>query len=158
MHDALHDGRRFRTLNVIDDGNRQVLGIEIATSIPSNRAIRVMNQLIELHGKPEALRLDNGSEPTSHAFIDWAAERGIALRFIAPGKPNQSAYIERFNKTYRDEVLSAYLFETIEQLQEITDHWLIEYNELRPHGSLGWVPPLTYMPRGNRAGESTINL
>ena len=72
-----------------------------------------------------------------------AKEREIALRFIAPGKPNQNAYIERFNRTYRDEVLSAYLFESIEQVQQITDDWLIEYNELRPHDSLGRVPPLT---------------
>ena len=158
VHDTLYDGRRFRTLNVLDDGNRQALGIEVATSIPSQRAIRVMNQLIELHGKPEALRLDNGSELTSHAFQDWARERGIALRFIQPGKPNQNAYIERFNKTYREEVLSAYLFESIEQVQQITDDWLIDYNELRPHDSLGRVPPLTYMPRETKPGESSYNL
>jgi putative transposase len=114
VHDTLYDGRRFRTLNVLDDGNRQALGIEVASSIPSARAVRVMDQLIELHGKPEALRLDNGSELTSHAFPDWARERGIALRFIKPGKPNQNAYIERFNKTYREEVLNAYLFESID--------------------------------------------
>jgi putative transposase len=158
VHDTLYDGRRFRTLNVLDDGNRQALGIEVATSIPSQRAVRVMNQLIELHGKPEALRLDNGSELTSHAFQDWARERGIALRFIEPGKPNQNAYIERFNKTYREEVLSAYLFESIEQVQRITDDWLIDYNELRPHDSLGRVPPLTYMPRETKPGESSYSL
>ena len=158
VHDALYDGRRFRTLNVLDDGNRQALGIEVATSIPSLRAIRVMNQLIELHGRPKALRLDNGSELTSHAFTDWAQERGIALRFIEPGKPNQNAFIERFNKTYRNEVLSAYLFETIEEVQRITDDWLIEYNEQRPHDSLGRVPPLTYLPRETNAGESTFRL
>jgi putative transposase len=158
VHDTLYDGRRFRTLNVLDDGNRQALGIEVATSIPSARAVRVMDQLIELHGKPEALRLDNGSELTSHAFQDWARERGIALRFIEPGKPNQNAYIERFNKTYREEVLSAYLFESIDQVQQITDDWLIDYNELRPHDSLGRVPPLTYMPRETKPGESSYSL
>ena len=117
-----------------------------------------MEQLIELHGKPDALRLDNGSELTSHAFVDWAKDRRIALRFIEPGKPNQNAYIERFNRTYRDEVLSAYLFESIEQVQQITDDWLIEYNELRPHDSLGRVPPLTYLPREIPAGESSFKL
>ena len=109
------------------------LGIEVATSIPSQRAIRVMDQLIELHGKPAALRLDNGSELTAHAFVDWAKDRQIDLRFIAPGKPNQNAFIERFNKTYRTEVLNAYVFESVEQVQEITDDWLTEYNEQRPH-------------------------
>jgi putative transposase len=158
VHDALYDGRRFRTLNVLDDDNREGLGIEVATSIPSQRAIRFMEQLIELHGKPDALRLDNGSELTSHAFVDWAKDRSIALRFIDPGKPNQNAYIERFNRTYRDEVLSAYLFESIEQVRQITDAWLIEYNELRPHDSLGRVPPLTYLPREMPAGESSLNL
>jgi len=158
MHDTLYDGRRFRTLNVLDDGNRQALGIEVATSIPSQRAIRVMNQLIELHGKPDALRLDNGTELTSHAFVEWAKEQGIELRFIEPGKPNQNAFIERFNKTYRTEVLNAYVFESIEQVQQITEDWLVEYNEQRPHDSLGRVPPLTYMPREITAGESSFRL
>jgi len=158
VHDMLYDGRRFRTLNVLDDGNRQVLGIEVATSIPSTRAIRFMDQLIELFGKPLALRLDNGSELTSLAFTAWAKDLGIALRFIEPGKPNQNAYIERFNKTYREEVLSAYLFETIEQVQEITDAWLIQYNERRPHDALGGVPPLTYLPRANPPRESSFKL
>jgi len=156
MHDALYDGRRFRTLNVLDDGNRQALGIEVATSIPSQRAIRVMDQLIELHGKPAALRLDNGSELTAHAFA--AKDRQIDLRFIAPGNPNQNAFIERFNKTYRTEVLNAYVFESVEQVQEITDDWLTEYNEQRPHDALGRVPPLTYLPREITAGESSFKL
>jgi putative transposase len=152
MADTLYDGRLFRTFNVIDEGNREVLGIEVATSIPSTRVIRVMEQLIELHGKPRALRLDNGSELTSIAFTEWCQDQGIELRFIQPGKPDQNAYIERFNKTYREEVLSAYVFESLEQIREITEFWLREYNQERPHESLGRVPPLTYMPR--QAGEA----
>jgi putative transposase len=91
VYDTLYDGRHCRTLNVLDDGNRQALGIEVASSIPSQRAIRVMNQLIELHGKLEALRLDNyGSELTSDAFQDWARERGVNAKVIFPtlGKVN----------------------------------------------------------------------
>jgi putative transposase len=158
MHDTLYDGRRFRTLNVLDDGNREGLGIDVATSLPSQRVIRFLEQRIELHGRPAALRLDNGAELTSHAFIDWAAERGIELRFIEPGKPNQNAFIERFNRTYRTEVLNPYVFESIEQVQQLTDDWLIEYNEQGPHDALGRVPPLTYMPREITAGESTFRL
>ena len=95
MADSLYGGRVFRTLNLIDEGNRQVLGIEIAHSIPSLRVIRVMEQLIELHGKPRALRLDNGPELTSVAFTEWCTGRGIEARFIQPGKPDQNAFIER---------------------------------------------------------------
>jgi len=158
MQDTLYDSRRFRTLNVLDDGNRQALGIEIGTSIPSQRAIRVMNQLIELHGKPAALRLDNGSELTSHDFVEWAKEQEIELRFIQPGKPNQNAFIERFNRTYRAEVLNAYVFDSVEQVQQITDEWLVEYNEQRPQDALGRVPPWTYLPRAITAGESSFKL
>ena len=127
MADALYGWRPFRTLNVIDEGNRQILGIEIATSIPSRRVIRVMEQLIE-------------------------------LRFIQPGKPDQNAFIERFNKTYRDEVLDAYVFDSLDQVREITESWLPEYNEERPHDSLGRVPPLMFLPRPQRPAESTYEL
>ena len=158
VRDALYDGRRVRALNVLDDGKREGLGIEVATSIASQRAIRVMEQLVELHGKPDALRLDNGSELTSHAFVDWAKDPRIALRFIGPGKPNLNAYIERFNRTYRDDVLRAYLFESIEQVQQSPTPGLIEHTELWPHDSLGRVPPPTYLPREMPAGESTFKL
>lgn len=158
MADALYGGRAFRTFNVIDEGNRQVLGIEVATSIPSARVIRVMEQLIEMHGKPGAIRLDNGSELTSQAFTDWCDERRIELRFIQPGKPDQNAYIERFNRTYRNEVLDAHVFDSIEQVREITEPWLGDYNEQRPHDSLGRVPPLTFMPRPNTTGESSSKM
>jgi putative transposase len=117
-----------------------------------------MEQLIEAHGKPASLRLDNGSELTSHAFVDWASARHIELRFIEPGKPNQNAFIERFNKTYRTEVRSAHLFASISEVQQITDEWLIEYHEQRPHDSLGRVPPLPYMPRDVTSVQSSVEL
>jgi len=88
MADALYGGRWFRTLNVIDEGNREALAIEIATSIPSLRVIRVMEQLIEMHGKPVALRLDNGAELTSIVFNEWCQQHNIQLWFIEPGKPD----------------------------------------------------------------------
>jgi putative transposase len=94
--------------------------------------IRVMQQLIELYGRPRALRLDNGSELTSIAFAEWCQSQRIELRFIQPGKPDQNAYIERFNKTYREEVLSAYVFDSLEQVREITETWLLEYNQEPP--------------------------
>ena len=147
MHDALYCGRRFRTLNVIDEANRECLIIEIGTSIPSARLIRVLSRLIDCYGTPNAIRLDNGPELVSRMFTEWAAAKSIAIRYIQPGKPNQNAFIERFNRTYRTEVLDAYLFTNLEQVQAITDQWLIDYNEYRPHEALGNIPPVQFMPR-----------
>ena len=157
MADALYGGRWFRTLNVIDEANRQALGIEVATSIPSARVIRVLEQLIEMHGKPSALRVDNGAEFTAQAFTEWCEKQRIELFYIEPGKPDQNAFVERFNRTYCEEVLDAHLFDSLEQVREITELWIREYNEERPHDGLGCVPPLTYMPR-QTATESTLAL
>jgi len=87
MRDTLYDGRPFRTLNVIDEGNREALRIECGTSIPSSRVVRVLEQLVEMFGRPEAIRLDNGPELTAEAFVDWAEKNGVKLLFIQPGKP-----------------------------------------------------------------------
>ena len=107
MRDTLSDGRPFRTLEVIDEGNREALRIECGTSIPSVRVVRVLNQLVGVYGRLEASRLDNGPELTADAFVDWAEENGVKLMFIQPGKPNQNAFIERFNRSFRQEVLDA---------------------------------------------------
>ena len=117
-----------------------------------------MEQLIEMHRKPSALRVDNGSELTSSAFTEWCEAQGIELMFIEPGKPDQNAYIERFNRTYREEVLDAYLFDSIEQVRDVTEAWLPQYNEERPHDSLGRVPPLMFMPRRKLSAESSCQL
>ncbi len=122
MHDSLYCGKTFRTLNVIDEANRECLAIDIGMSIPSTRLIRTLERLIDYYGKPQAIRLDNGPEMTSQQFMDWAQTQDIYIRYIQPGKPNQNAFIERFNRTYRDEVLDAHLFDNIPQVQEITEH------------------------------------
>ena len=147
MRDTLYSGRVFRTLNVIDEANRGGLGIDVAVSIPAARVIAFLEQMIDLHGRPQAIRCDNGSELTSQAFTDWSKQRDIELRFIQPGKPDQNAYIERFNRTYREEVLSAYLFDSLDEVREITAAWLERYNEIRPHDSLGSLPPARYRER-----------
>lgn len=158
MRDTMYDGRPFRTLNVIDEGNREALRIECGTSIPAARLLRVMNQLIEVYGKPEAIRLDNGPELTAEAFTEWAKEHDIQLLFIQPGKPNQNAFIERFNRSFRNEVLDANLFDAISEVQQAADDWLIDYNEYRPHESLGDVPPEVFKPRVFNAVVSTSDL
>lgn len=123
------------------------LAIDVAFSIPSVRVIRLMEELIEVYGKPSFLRVDNGPELTSEAFVEWCRAQGIELRYIQPGKPAQNAYIERFNRTYREGVLDAYLFESISEVQTITDEWLEDYNSERSHDSLGGVPPVQFLPR-----------
>ena len=154
MHDTLYGGRRFRTLNVLDEGNREGLAIEVGTSIPAPRVVRVLDQLVALYGCPQALRLDNGPELTAQVFVDWCDRHGIVRLYIQPGKPVQNAFIERFNRTYREEVLDAYLFASTPEVQEVSDAWLITYNEHRPHDALGRVPPLTYLARVTPRSES----
>ena len=154
MEDALYGGRRFRTLNVLDEGNREALAIEIGTSIPAARVVRVLEQLLSIYGRPEALRLDNGPELTAQVLTDWCQQQAIALRYIQPGKPDQNAFIERFNRTYREEVLDAYVFASLAEVQAITDEWLRTYNEYRPHDSLGRIPPTRFLSRPTTLPES----
>ncbi len=144
MSDALWSGRRFRTFNVIDDFNRESLRIEIDTSLPAVRVIRALDELIEVRGKPRRLRLDNGPELVSHALATWARQQGIELHFIQPGKPTQNAYIERFNRTYRTEVLDRYVFNTLSEVRRMTEDWRQRYNHRRPHRALGGLPPVRY--------------
>jgi putative transposase len=136
MSDTLYGGRRFRTLNILDEGVREGLAIEIDTSLPAERVIRVLEQVLSWRGQPQALRLDNGPELLADRFITWCAERGIELRYIQPGKPDQNAFIERFNRTYRAEVLNAYVSESLDQGREISAAWLQSDNEDRPHDAL----------------------
>lgn len=141
MSDALACGRRFRTFNVVDDFNREALHIEVDTSINSLRLIRVFEQLKRDHGLPQVVRSDNGPEFLGEAFIQWLKENGVAIQYIQPGKPNQNAYIERFNRTFREEVLDLNLFARLDDVREAAWWWMIEYNEERPHDSLGDLTP-----------------
>jgi putative transposase len=158
MLDTLYDGRRFRTFNVIDESNREGLAIEVGTTMPALRVIAVLEELIALHGAPRSIRCDNGPELTSLALTAWCEHRGIALRHIQPGKPSQNAFIERFNRTYRTEILDAYVFASVTEVRELTTDWLDRYNTQRPHDSLGHVPPLTYRPRSTALPQSILKL
>ena len=144
MHDSLASGRPIRTLNILDDFNREGLWIEVDTSIPAVRVIRILNMLALWRGLPKQLRIDNGPEFISQQLADWAAEHQAERAFIQPGKPAQNAYIERFNRTYREDVLDACLFETVAEAQAITEDWLEEYNAIRPHEALGGLPPYQF--------------
>ena len=124
MQDRLHDGRRFRTFNVIDEGNREGLAIEVSPSLPSARVISVLDELITLHGKPAHIRCDNGPEFRSLVFGRWAEEKNIEIRYIQPGKPVQNAFMERFNRSFRTEVLDAYLLEYLSDVRQVSTDWL----------------------------------
>ena len=141
MSDALSNGRTFRTLNVIDDFNREALWIEVDTSLPAERVVRVLEQLLSWPGKPASIRMDNGPELISQRLASWAREKHIELLHIQPGKPAQNAYIERFNRTYREEVLDAYLFDDLQEVRHITERWLEDYNTIRPHEALQGISP-----------------
>lgn len=110
MSDSMVRGRKFRTFNGMDDCTREALATRVDTSLSSKRIIRTLNRTIELHGKPAAVRVDNGPEFTSSDFERWARENGIAIQYIQPGKPMPNGYTERFNSVYREAVLDAYLF------------------------------------------------
>jgi len=141
MSDSLVVGRKFRTFNVIDDCSREVLAIDIDTSLSSKRIIRTLNRIIDERGLPKAIRTDNGPEFTSNDFELWCKEKGIQLHFIQPGKPMQNGYIERFNRLYREAILDAYLFFDIEEVRALTQEWMEEYNQRRPHEGLNNLTP-----------------
>lgn len=144
MSNTLYGGRRFRTLNILDEGVRESLAIEIDTSLPGEWVVRVLEQVVAWRGQSQAIRLDNGPELLAESFMTWCAERAIELRYIQPGKPDQNAFIERFNRTYRTEGLNAYVFKSLDQVREISAEWLQTYNEERPHDTVAGLPPATY--------------
>jgi putative transposase len=145
MSDALWDGRRFRTFNVVDDFNREALAIEVDFSLTAERVVRVLERIAAVRGYPLKLRSDNGPEFIAVALADWAEQHGVTLEFIKPGKPMQNGFIERFNRSYREAVLDMFVFQTLNQVREQTETWLKEYNEERPHDSLGDMTPREYL-------------
>jgi len=147
MSDSLSDGRRVRMFNVIDDYNREALAVEPGLSFPATRVTRVLNQLEEEIGLPRAIRVDNGPEFISKEFTAWCERRAIEIRYIQLGKPMQNGFIERFNRTLREDVLDAYWFEDLEQLGIIAEKWRYDYNFYHPHKALEYKAPCQYASR-----------
>lgn len=156
MHDQLSDGRSCRLFNVIDDFNREGLAIDVDFSLPAERVIRSLNQIIEWRGKPQYIRCDNGPEYVSHKLAHWAEQNEITLCFIQPGNPQQNAYIERFNRTVRYDRLSHYLYGDIQELQDKATQWLWTYNHERPNMGLGGITPVQKLNQQQRQ-NSTVN-
>ena len=144
MSDSLWDGRKIRLLNIIDDFNREVLTIETDTSLPTLRVIKSLQELSDHRGLPKFIRVDNGPEFISDKLDSWCKLNKIQLIFIQPGEPTQNAYIERFNGTLRRDVLNAYVFKSIKEVREVTEEWMFDYNNNRPHSSLNNKTPAEY--------------
>lgn len=144
MSDALWDGRRFRTFNVVDDFSREALAVEIDLNLPAMRVIRVLDRIAAWRGYPDKLRLDNGPEFIATVLAEWAENHDVELGFIQPGRPMQNGFVERFNGSYRRGVLDMYVFRNLTEVREHTEKWLRDYNEEIPHESLNDLTPVEY--------------
>jgi putative transposase len=152
--DALTSGRKFRTLNLMDGYTREALAIEVDTSLPGARVVRVLQRLQELGRAPERIQVDNGSEFVSRVVDQWAYAQGVALHFIRPGKPTDNGYIESFNGKFRDECLNQFWFVNLLEAQERIEAWRQDYNQERPHSSLGYQTPLEFAAQAAARGAS----
>lgn len=147
VSDQLANGRRFRVLNIVNDFSRECIGQLIAISIGGRQVSRFLNRLIETRGKPAMIVSDNGTEFTSKAMFFWAKENEVLLHFIQPGKPTQNAFVESFNARFRDGCLNQHWFRDLDEARAEINGWRQHYNEVRPHSSLGYVPPALYAKR-----------
>ena len=150
VSDALSDGRRFRTLCVVDDFTREALAVVVDVSLSGVRVARELSRLIAQRGAPKMIVSDNGTELTSHAILKWVREVGIEWHYIAPGKPTQNAFVESFNGRLRDECLNEHLFDSLGDARRFIEAWRIDYNTVRPHTALGGLAPQTYAAHHRR--------
>ena len=144
VSDAFTDGRRFRVLAVVDDYSRECLALVADTSLSGLRVTRELTQLIEHRGKPDTIVSDNGTELTSMAVLKWCQETGIEWHYIQPGKPMQNGFVESFNGSFRDECLNETLFTSLDEARGKIKEWKEDYNQNRPHSSLGNLTPNEY--------------
>jgi putative transposase len=150
VHDYLADGRRLRTLNIIDAYTRECLAIEVDTSLPGVRVVRALDGLVWHYGLPETLRVDNGPEFISTALDRWAFKHGVKIDFIQPGKPTQNGHVESFNGRFRDECLAQAHFPTLARARAEIEIWRVGYNCERPHSALRYETPKTFGDRARR--------
>lgn len=144
ISDSLVDGRKFRILNVMDDFNRESLALEVDTSLPALRVIRVLEKIGAERGKPLHLRTDNGPEFISYKLRQWCEVNKIMIQYIQPGRPMQNAYVERKNGSLRRELLNAYLFDSLREVRVMCEEWRAYYNTERPHKALKYLTPVKY--------------
>lgn len=141
VSDTLESGRRFRVFNVEDQFTRRGLGVEVDTSLPGARVVRVLDRLVAAWGRPAMVVSDNGTELTCNAMLRWTAENAVEWHYIQPGKPMQNGFMESFNGKLRDECLNEHTFGSLAEARRIIEAWRVDYNEVRPHSSLGYLTP-----------------
>ena len=144
VSDQLSNGRRFRVLNVVDDYSREMVGQLVSVSISGRQVARFLEKLVEVRGKPNKVICDNGTEFTSKAMFFWSKESDVKLGFIQPGKPTQNAFVESLNGKFRNECLNQHWFRTLDEAKYEIDLWRDHYNNVRPHSSLNYMPPVEY--------------
>jgi len=157
VQDALHDGRRFRVLPIVDTYTRECLRLEVDTSIRGERVAEILSQIASLRGLPENIIVDNGPEFISNAMDAWAYERGVKLHFIRPGKPVDNAYIESFNGKFRDECLNQHWFMSLSHARTVIEEWRNDYNLQRPHTSLKGLTPYEFAGLAENRGVEYSN-
>jgi putative transposase len=152
LSDAMTDGRRFRILAIVDDFTRECLALIADTSLSGVRTSRELDAVIAIRGCPAMIVSDNGTELTSMAILRWSQDRRIEWHYIAPGKPQQNAFVESFNGRLRDELLNETLFSSLAHAREVLSFWKNDYNTVRPHSGLGNLTPVAY---ANRSAPDT---
>lgn len=155
MHDTLTSGRKVRVLNIIDDYNREAIAVHAAYSHSGTTVKQTLQNLFKERSKPKEIRCDNGPEFISHVLATYCKAENIHIKYIQPGKPTQNAYIERFNRTFREDVLDAYLFDDIEQLRDLAWEWMEDYNQNHPHQSLNNFSPNNFLKQNKYIGLPT---
>lgn len=158
VSDTLSCGRRFRALSVTDVHTRECLEIEVDTSLPGARVVRVLERLREKRGLPEVIQVDNGPEFAGRHLDQWAYEHGVHLSFIEPGKPVQNGHIESFNGKFRDECLNGEWFKNLHQARTIIEDWRNDYNWFRPHSALNNMPPAVWAQGTEKDEELSLKM
>lgn len=157
MADALFDGRRLRSLTVVDNYTRECLAIEVGQSLKGEDVVRTLTRITAARGNPKTIKSDNGSEFISKAMDRWAYESGVELDFSRPGKPTDNAKVESFNGRFRQECLNSHWFLSLADAQRKIEAWRQYYNEARPHSALAWSTPAEYARRAWLAAASAVS-
>ena len=153
VHDELVGGEKIRMLTIVDNFSRESVAVDVGKSLRAGQVVNCLNRLKITRGLPKIITVDNGSEFSGKEMDRWAYENKVELHFIRPGKPVENAYIESFNGRIRDECLNVNIFYTLDDAKEIIERWRDDYNNWRPHSSLGYLSPMEYISKTNNGTD-----